>query len=461
MTSLLLASWLAAAQAPAAIPEPGSTTDVRCAEKPRISYALSLPPQYDPQKRWPILYVFDPRGRARLALDLFRPAADAHGWLVASSYDTRSDEDPAPSLEAIEAVWADTRARLPLAPRRSYAAGFSGAARLACQLGAAAHGELAGVIAAGGSFPDPTAPPADTRFAVFGTVGITDFNYYEMRLLSGLLASRGVPYHLEEFDGGHAWPPAPLLAEAITWMELVAMRRGLRPPDAALVASFAARGQEQARAREARGDVVGALEAWEALAQDLDGLSDVAEARREAARLRGGALPEQRRRARLDERDRTQLVRTRKLLAGLQPPSGPPSLAALVRELEIEDLRRQAAASPSTYDSLSAQRRLEDVHVLTAGYLAPGLAKQGEFARAALALSVALAVRPEASVDRYNLACAWARAGRPQDALRELQRAVDAGFRDVAHIEGDEDLATLRPTPGFRELLARLRTASP
>jgi hypothetical protein len=42
-----------------------------------------------------------------------------------------------------------------------------------------------------------------------------------------------------------------------------------------------------------------------------------------------------------------------------------------------------------------------------------------------------------------------------------LQRAVSLGFDDARYAETDEDLATLRGNSGFRELLARMRPATP
>ena len=55
----------------------------------------------------------------------------------------------------------------------------------------------------------------------------------------------------------------------------------------------------------------------------------------------------------------------------------------------------------------------------------------------------------------YNLACAYCLMGNADQALVQLERAVDHGFRDESTIRGDADLAVLRERPEFDELARR------
>src|SRR2546428_8751970 len=79
-------------------------------------FALYLPPGYTTERRWPILLVLDPRGRALLALRLFQDAAARLGWIVMSSYNTLSDGPPEPTVAAVNAMLASAQARWPIAP---------------------------------------------------------------------------------------------------------------------------------------------------------------------------------------------------------------------------------------------------------------------------------------------------------------------------------------------------------
>jgi Zn-dependent protease len=57
----------------------------------------------------------------------------------------------------------------------------------------------------------------------------------------------------------------------------------------------------------------------------------------------------------------------------------------------------------------------------------------------------------------YNIACAEARAGRADDALVWIERAVEMGYRDVDAMVSDSDLETLRSRPEFEAICDRLR----
>jgi Zn-dependent protease len=57
----------------------------------------------------------------------------------------------------------------------------------------------------------------------------------------------------------------------------------------------------------------------------------------------------------------------------------------------------------------------------------------------------------------YNIACAEARAGRADEALVWIERAVEMGYRDVDAMVSDSDLETLRSRPEFEAICERLR----
>lgn len=468
MIHLPLAVLLAAAQ-PLTL-KPGAVVErVPCGPELRFSYELYVPSAFDPAKTWPILYVFDPRKRGRQALELFQPEAERLGYLVASSNDTESDtNDSRPSYTAVQSMWEHTHQTLPLAPGRALATGFSGGARLSTALGAAARDGLSGVFLVGAGFALPDAVPKDTSFGVYATVGHLDFNYFEMRALDLQLEKLGIAHALEVWSGPHAWPPADVIERALRWLELDAMRRGRRPKDPALIEAVERDGLKLAAELAAQGKHVEAAEAYTRLAAGLAGLRE-SSAGAEAGKLlaRPDVQAEQRRRVRLDARDSLLLdqayLRLNALLPG--PPGTPervvPSLPELLRDLDVERLRKQAQTAKDPYERDSAERRITSLFVKTSSYMTRELLGRREHRLAAMALGVAVALRPERPNPRYDLACALALSGQRKQALAELERAVANGFEDGKHMREDEDLKSLRGDPRFEALLARVPVSAP
>jgi non-specific serine/threonine protein kinase len=66
--------------------------------------------------------------------------------------------------------------------------------------------------------------------------------------------------------------------------------------------------------------------------------------------------------------------------------------------------------------------------------------------------NLAAALRPNEATVLYNLACAFCKLGRVDDAMRSLSRAYDGGFQDPAWARRDPDLAALHGNPEFERL---------
>lgn len=129
---------------------PGSLTSaIPTLSDPTQTWELYLPQGFSPARKWPVLILFDPRSRGKVAAELFRAAADEFGWVLASSDNTMSDGPGEPNARAINAMIPDVMKRLPIDERRIYAGGFSGGAVLAWTVGLKGN-YLAGVISIGG-----------------------------------------------------------------------------------------------------------------------------------------------------------------------------------------------------------------------------------------------------------------------------------------------------------------------
>src|ERR1700687_4669781 len=64
--------------------------EVQTLARPEQSYALYLPSAYSSDKRWPIVYAFDPGARGSLPVELMKEAAESYGYIVAGSNNSRN-----------------------------------------------------------------------------------------------------------------------------------------------------------------------------------------------------------------------------------------------------------------------------------------------------------------------------------------------------------------------------------
>jgi poly(3-hydroxybutyrate) depolymerase len=268
-----VAAFVLAADLPAGqiVPE------VVCAGDSSQSYALYVPRAYTAARAWPVIFAFDPGARGRVPVERYEAAAERYGFIVAGSNNSRNGSGE--NSKAIVAMTGDVLSRFSIDERRIYLAGMSGGSRVALGVALGSPKDrVAGVIASSAGYPDgkirKTLP-----FPIFASAGTEDFNHLEMRQLDRALTS---PHRLAIFDGGHVWLSSELAIEAVEWMELQAMKSGLKPRDEGEIDQLFARRQAAADAAKADKDRFLALQA---IAEDFDRLKDVRAIAARAAEL--------------------------------------------------------------------------------------------------------------------------------------------------------------------------------
>ncbi len=149
-----------------------------------------------------------------------------------------------------------------------------------------------------------------------------------------------------------------------------------------------------------------------------------------------------------------------------QETSGDPPSASAADQFAVQQMRERAALLFRKQDWLAAAKAYDDVCKMDPND-AIAWYRRG-YALHALEdyVSAIEAHRQAAEFDSvkakalYNLACALALTGKPDEALDALERAVNAGFTDARLLKTDSDLASIRNHRRFARLVEKVAKES-
>lgn len=456
--ALLAGSGAAQTSGSSAAQLPGKVVDsVACLGNPAQTYALYLPSNYSPDRRWPILYAFDPFARGKVPVQLFKEAAEKYGYIVVGSNNAKNGPG---SLEmaAAEAVWEDTHRRFMIDKDRVYTTGLSGGARFATSFALYCYTcSVAGVIAQGATYPvKEDARPANTHFLYYVTVGNQDFNYPEVAALREKREEHDTGFEVNVFPGPHQWAPANVAEDAVAWLELKAMQDGKEKPRPAFIQQQLAQVQAEAAQAVQSGDVMAQYDALRFLAFDFKGLADVNRFASQLAELRKSKAFKRARHEEKHEIDQQQSLTANASvdIAGLAQV-GPDQVSLLQQRISsvFSGLRRQLKSS--------ARDRLVYVRAFNQLWI-EGIEdgqeefRKNEFVRAANYFQLMADVAPDQSWPLLLLADTKVREGENKAALKVLDEAVKRGIKSPQNITGDPELAPLKTDPEFQRIVNAL-----
>src|SRR5581483_5265021 len=339
-----------------------------------------------------------------------------------------------------------------------YTAGFSGGARVACGVGYMFSGSVAGVIACGAGFPPAVSPSTSTPFVLFGTAGVEDLNYFELKTLGHNLDAFSIPNRIATFDGGHAWAPVSLCTEAIEWMQLQAMKSGRRTRDEGIINSLFNGELAKAKADESAEKVYAAYLDYSALTKDFKGLKDITFYEKRVSGLRNtkevkSAIKDEDNEQR-EQGDLEKLFVS--LLNGMTRASASTSGSKSMMQDLIDGLKKQSEDQQNTSKRLVARRSLTSFSIMTSEQAAEFMASTRYF-EAATYLSVATLIQPNNARLSFNLARAYSLSKQRKEALDALNKAIEKGFTDVKQLESNKDFDYIREDPQFKNLVATLK----
>jgi len=425
------------------------------------SYALYLPSNYTPDRKWPVLYAFDPGARGRVPVERFKEAAEKYGWIVLGSNNSRNGPWDL-AVNAWNAMQKDSHQRFAIDDARMYATGFSGGARAAVRIAIACKC-LAGVMANGAGFPVDLVPSPEMHFVFFGAVGVDDFNYPELKSLEEPLTKAGISHRIQTFDGRHEWPPVSVATAATEWMELHAMKSGKWPRDDAFINAMWQQRLSDAKAREESKQYYEAYQLYLDLAESFKGLRDVAEIETKVNQLGDNrevkaAIREEQaqiKKQRELEGQLNSLIAGRESEAQANQGEEGFNSANLLPKI-LNDLRKQSTASEDSSQRRVARRVLDGLFI---GMIEQGinlLQTEKNYPESIKRFKVASEVNPDRSGPFFYLAWAYAANRDKKKSLQFLNKAVEKGFSDAAMITGNTAFDSIRNEPEYQQIMARL-----
>ena len=454
--AVAVTSTVSHAQPPSDLPPPGQIGNVVCVSDATQTYALYLPSTYSVAKRWPIIYFFDPGGRGRRPVELYKEVAEQYGFVLAGSNNSRNFSSE--QAKAVNAIWADTHVRLSLDGHRSYASGFSGGARVAGVMALGGPpGQIAGVIAHGAGYPSNRVGSKDS-LPYFFAVGDEDFNWPEVVNIRREREELGLPYRVRVFHGRHQWAPASEMENALQYMNLKAMQAGYLTQEPAFIDRALNDLKTEAASAEAKNDAIAQLNAYRAFVSDVSGLRDVKDANIKLAALQQSPALK----AAL-KNEGEQMSEQLKLEQEIAPKidslannsvQDAPALRLEIRQ-QIGGLNDQAKHSKNETKRLISSRAFSGIFVRA---MEDG--QQELDARHFEKAEVYFDLMRQVTDDPWPallLADTHAASGNRKLAIRDLQEAIRRGLKDRSVIESDSRLKTLKGDPDFEKLVSGLK----
>jgi predicted esterase len=405
-----------------------------------------------------VILIFDPGGQGVVAVKAFRQPSEKYGFIIACSHNSRNGPLNN-NFAAAEFMLNDLTKRFNLDNKRTYAAGFSGGSRFVLAL-ASSNNFIAGVIGCGAGLPNDKnlIPTEKSSFIYYGIAGNRDMNYLEMFDLMTFFNNRTsvIPY-LRTFDGGHQWPPSEILAEAIEWFNLQAMKKKTIAVDSVYISLCSGKIKTLINNLTVAGNHYDAVRYLEYAIRDFSGLPVAGDMTRMLTSI------EQSKEYRETNRQWTGIASrernlNEKYISSIQSVlfSGSiPDTTALWWKREIVTLKLMRDKS-NPGNSHMASRLLNFISILfseqgTAYY------RQKQYDISGFFFELCTMSDSENPNNYYNLARSLSVSNKKREAVEALNKAIGHGFTSKKAVEIEPAFNNIRNEEKFKLLIAGMK----
>ena len=418
---------------------------VICKNDTSQSYALYLPENYSIEKKYPIIYAFDPHAAGRLPVINYKDLAEKYGYIIAGSNNSKNGTSWDESQSIATNLFADAGNRLSINTQRIYVLGFSGGARVANGL-AITNGSIEGAICCGAAAPATNSNSPRNNYSFFGIVGNEDFNYTEMRKYDMVdLAGHNIKHALITFDGKHEWPPKETMDEAFWWIELNEMRKNSSYKNDSLIAKHIQPELKQVVAFQQKNQVFEAYKLCQTTINFYDGLADLSSCF--AIYKTVQANPEISKRLKQEEEDWDKEENIKKeYIKAFQTQNlnwWDKNIATLNQKIKTGKDKNEVLINKRTLGYLS----------LVAYMQTSGALKQNMLPAADFFGKIYILVDPTNNEAHYLMASISAEKGDKTGAIKSLKLAVKNGFKDTNRLQSDSAFNSIKNLKEFGDVI--------
>ena len=395
------------------------------------SYAVYIPAGR-PAVALPAVYFFDSHGVGSLPLRKYRALADAYGFILIGSNNSKNGND----WNTTETIWRrlsdDSRQRLRINGTRLYTAGFSGGAKVASFV-AIQHPEIKGVVVNGAGLPDGVSA-GDFPFSITAIAGEGDMNMTDLVALDGELDKTRTRHRILFFGGKHEWAPGNTMRMAFTGWQLDAMVAKLIPRDEAFINGWEAKSKEREEGNERENSLIRAWQECRLSIRLLEGLTETRWFKQKMASLEKNALYAKQR-----QQEQALLVTEQKMKADYVQHFQTADKAYWTNT--IDGLRSRAVVA--TAEGAMYQRLL--AYLSLAFYsISNQLINAGQNAAARHFTDLYKMDDPTNSESWYFSAILDAREGNSRAVESDLQTAVRYGFNDRRRLRQQSEFSQMK-----------------
>ena len=421
------------------------------------SYALYLPDSYSEQAPSPIVFIFDPAGRGRHAIEPFIPASEKYGYILVSSNNSRNTAYDQ-NLDIADRWFNDVFSKFNVDPKLIYAAGFSGGSRLASTIGVVT-GAFKGIVGCGAAFSNNTGqmPYSSDHFQYVGLIGNRDMNYQEMLRAGKWLDQINLRNTIFTYDGAHSWPPSEQISKSFDWFYLNDLLLGDLPKDQLFLDDYLDAQITEANSLISLKDWVKGVKQYEMILNDLGSFYelDSLAARIEQIKKTKDYKKSLKAQEKIAEEEREWNAKfIRRIRQEESRSTTDQDFNWWNRELK--SLKTDYIQSEALYYQNMGVRIMGMVFAVGIESLDLALAR-GEIQKAEYYVRFLAANWPDNAFVHFRLAKAYAKMGLEETALSHLELALENGWDNKRVILNSKEFELLKTNVKFRELLQQLQ----